>query len=466
MPGITLVGLGPGDPAALSQAARDALANGQVFLRTRHHPVVIQQAAPAGRPAFEDLLDSDTPLATVIERWIDTLLDAARTDAVVYAVPGNPLVGDATVRVLLQRAEEAAVPVNTIPASTVVDAATAALPPSALALGVQVLDTLDLALAAEHAPFGGGEAALSPLQPLLLTNPGPARVMAAACETLARLYPDSTTLLVLNHTPTGELHSVETALGSLADATGDMLAIYLAPVSPLESARHAAGLQRIVARLRAPGGCPWDREQTHQSLMRAGIEEAYEVLEAIERDDAAALREELGDLLLQVYLHAQIAEEAGEFTLEDVIGDLSAKLVRRHPHVFGEAHAADASDVLQRWDEIKRAERAERGVDEEAHPLGQIPAALPALMRAQTVLRRAIRAGLLPFDPDILQSRWRALAAGEEPVSAETLGDALLATALLAAEAGLDAEQALRERTLALEAAIRGHTAATPDDLY
>ena len=466
MPGITLVGLGPGDPAALSQAARDALANGQVFLRTRHHPVVIQQAAPAGRPAFEDLLDSDTPLAIVIERWIDTLLDAARTDAVVYAVPGNPLVGDATVRVLLQRAEEAAVPVRAIPGSGVVDAATAALPPSALASGVQVLDTLDLALAAEHAPFGGGEAALSPLQPLLLTNPGPARVMAAACETLARLYPESMTLLVLNHTPTGELHSVETALGSLADATGDMLAIYLAPVSPLESARHAAGLQRIVARLRAPGGCPWDREQTHQSLMRAGIEEAYEVLEAIERDDAAALREELGDLLLQVYLHAQIAEEAGEFTLEDVIGDLSAKLVRRHPHVFGEAHAADASDVLQRWDEIKRAERAERGVDEAAHPLGQIPAALPALMRAQTVLRRAVRAGLLPFDPDILQSRWRALAAGEEPVSAETLGDALLATALLAAEAGLDAEQALRERTLALEAAIRGHTAATPDDLY
>ncbi|HLT17847.1 MAG TPA: SAM-dependent methyltransferase, partial [Thermomicrobiales bacterium] len=181
MPGITLVGLGPGDPAALSQAARDALANGQVFLRTRHHPVVIQQAAPAGRPAFEDLLDSDTPLAIVIERWIDTLLDAARTDAVVYAVPGNPLVGDATVRVLLQRAEEAAVPVRAIPGSGVVDAATAALPPSALASGVQVLDTLDLALAAEHAPFGGGEAALSPLQPLLLTNPGPARVMAAAC---------------------------------------------------------------------------------------------------------------------------------------------------------------------------------------------------------------------------------------------------------------------------------------------
>ena len=466
MPGMTLVGLGPGDLSALSDAARDALTSGQVFLRTRHHSVVAQQASLASRPALEDLADTGAPLATIVERCADTLLDAARTNPVVYAVPGNPLVGDATVRALLKRAEEASVPVTTVPGSSILDAATAALSPSALTSGVQVLDTLDLALAAEGAPFSGGEAALLPLRPLLLTNPAPARVLAAARETLARFYPASTTPLVLSHVPMGGLKPAETALANLADAVDGALAVYIAPVSPLESARHADGLQRIVARLRAPGGCPWDREQTHRSLMRAGIEEAYEVLEAIERDDAAALREELGDLLLQVYLHAQIAEEAGEFTLEDVIGELSAKLVRRHPHVFGTAHAADASDVLKRWDEIKRAERAERGDDEEAHPLGRIPAALPALMRAQTVLRRAMRAGLFPLDPAALKSRWRALADGEEPVSAATLGDALLAAAVLAAEAGLDAEQALRDRTLEIEAAIRERPSATPDDLY
>lgn len=468
MPGITLVGLGPGDPAALSPAAREALARGPVFLRTHQHPVVQEQPALARMPAFVQRLTDDDSLTAALDRWVEHLITTASPHQVVYAVPGNPLVGDATVEALLRAAADADIPVTAIAAPGLLDAVAPALAPSALAAGVQVVDGLDLALAAERAPFAGGAAALSPLRPLLLVHPSPSPVLAMAHRTLARLYLPSAPVRVLAHSPEGVVARDETPLADLPaldSGETDTFAVYVAPVSPLEDGRHAAALQRIVARLRAPGGCPWDREQTHRSLMRSGIEEAYEVLEAIEQGDPAALREELGDLLLQVYLHAQIAEEAGEFTLEDVVGDLTAKLVRRHPHVFAEAHADTASDVVGHWDRIKRAEREARGVDTDEHPLGQIPTSLPALMRARTVLRRAQRAGLLPLDPTALHARLRAIAGGEEPVTGAAVADALLALTLLATEAGLDPEQLLRERTREIEAEVGRLSSGARDDL-
>jgi tetrapyrrole methylase family protein/MazG family protein len=153
-------------------------------------------------------------------------------------------------------------------------------------------------------------------------------------------------------------------------------------------------LVQLMARLRAPGGCPWDRKQTHESLKPYLLEEAYEVLETIDGKDAAALREELGDLLLQVVFHAQIGGEAGAFTIDQVLETLNEKLTRRHPHVFGEAKAANAEEVLHRWEEIKRAERSRtEPAQQPSSSLDGVPKTLPALLRAYQMQARASRVG-------------------------------------------------------------------------
>ena len=150
-------------------------------------------------------------------------------------------------------------------------------------------------------------------------------------------------------------------------------------------------LADLVARLRAPGGCPWDREQTHQSLKRNLLEEAYEALEAIDAGDPAALSEELGDLLVQIAFHADIAAESGQFAIGDVIARINRKLIRRHPHVFAGASAADAREVERNWERLKAAERAAAGTRQS--PVDGIPAALPALAAAQLMQDRVARAG-------------------------------------------------------------------------
>lgn len=202
-------------------------------------------------------------------------------------------------------------------------------------------------------------------------------------------------------------------------------------------------LRRLVAvmdRLRSPGGCPWDAEQTHASLVPYVLEEAYEVAEAVESGDRAHLREELGDLLLQVVFHARVAQEdpAEPFDLDDVADGLVAKLVRRHPHVFADADAPDADAVNRQWDRIKGEEKQRASV------LDGVPLALGALARAQKIASRAQRSGL-----DV------AAPAGDD------LGARLLALVQEARVTGQDAEGELRRTTAAWEARLRAAEAAT-----
>lgn len=204
------------------------------------------------------------------------------------------------------------------------------------------------------------------------------------------------------------------------------------------------GLRRIIATLRGPEGCPWDRVQTHRTLRPYLIEEAYETIAALDAGDPELLCEELGDLLLEVLLHVQIAEENGDFRLGDVINSISHKLVRRHPHVFGEAVAETPEAVVEQWDELKRRERGEQSA------LAGIPLSLPALAYAQAVQRRASRAG---FTFESAEQAWEALEEElEEFRSAQTpeeradeIGDALFALANVARWHDIDAEDALRD---------------------
>ena len=210
-------------------------------------------------------------------------------------------------------------------------------------------------------------------------------------------------------------------------------------------------LVRTMWRLRQPDGCPWDREQTHRSITKNMVEEAYEAVEAIEADDAAHLVEELGDVLEQVVLHAQIAADEGSFTIDDVVHGLNEKLVRRHPHVFGEhAAAGDGGEVQDIWDEVKAAERAVSGEGERPQGLlDSVPRSLPALMQAQKISKRAAKAG---FEWETVADIWdkvaeeRAEFEREEPGSEERaleFGDLLFALVNVARREGIDAEEAL-----------------------
>jgi MazG family protein len=206
----------------------------------------------------------------------------------------------------------------------------------------------------------------------------------------------------------------------------------------------------IVAQLRAPAGCPWDREQTHESLLPALIEEAYEVAGAVRAHDDANLREELGDLLLLVVMNSEIAREAGRFNISDVIGEVSEKLVRRHPHVFGESDAHDSGAVLKQWERIKREEKKD-----DSHYLAGLPAALPALMRAQKAQSKAARVNfdwselrdVIAKVEEELDEAKSATAKRDRPAIEDEIGDLLFAVVNFARKSKLDAESALQKAT-------------------
>lgn len=211
-----------------------------------------------------------------------------------------------------------------------------------------------------------------------------------------------------------------------------------------------ARLREIVARLRAPDGCPWDREQTHESLRSALLEETYELIEAIDHADDGNLREELGDLLLHVVMHAQMASERGAFQFDEVATEICEKLIRRHPHVFGDVSAENSTEVLRQWEQIKRAEKSDR-----KSLLDGMPRALPALMRAQTAQKKAARVGfdwsnvggvVAKLEEEIAELK-EALGKSDAAGMAEETGDLLFSVVNLARKLGLDAEMELGAAT-------------------
>ena len=249
-------------------------------------------------------------------------------------------------------------------------------------------------------------------------------------------------------------------MGSWTETGSSSLASITRDTSTLSDAREEMqSLVETIWRLRQPDGCPWDRKQTHESIGKNMIEEAYEALDCIEAGDEAHLREELGDVLMQVVLHAQIAADAGAFTMADVARDINDKLIRRHPHVFGGRSATSADEVLAIWDSVKLAEKGAKDVD--AAEAGErpegllegVPRSLPALMEAQKVSRKAASAG---FEWETVADVWdkvaeeRAEFEAEAPGTAEReleFGDLLFALVNVARKEGIDAESALRAST-------------------
>jgi len=236
-------------------------------------------------------------------------------------------------------------------------------------------------------------------------------------------------------------------------------------VSPLGEAIE------LMARLRAPDGCPWDREQTFDTIMRHTLEETYEVFDAIERRAWPELKDELGDLLLQVLFYSQMAAEVGYFTIEDVAANLNAKLIRRHPHIFGELSAENADEVKVHWERIKQAEKAAAGKRPDTGLLDGVPRHMPAMIEAEKLGKKAAKvgfdwpdsAGLFEKLAEEAEEIKAELASGAKEKAAEEVGDLLFTAVNLARHLGVDAEFALRganakfrRRFAAMEAAGGG----------
>ncbi len=442
-PGITLLGLGPGDPRLLTLEAWQALNEAsEIYLRTRQHPTVAGFPVALAIHSFDDLYERSESFAVVYEQITTQVLELGRRpQGVIYAVPGHPFVAEATGPEIARRARQEGIPLRVIEGLSFVEPALTALgldpfPHTALA------DALELA-AAHVPPF-------PPDVPALIGQLYSRRVAADVKLTLSEVYPDEHPVKLLHAagTPEALVESLSLYEIDRSPHIGLLTALY---VPPLGAGTSFEAFQEIIAHLRAPNGCPWDCEQTHLSLRPYLLEEAYEVLAALDSGDSQALREEFGDLLLQIVLHAQIASEEGEFRMADVLSGIHEKIVRRHPHVFGDVTVDGVGRVLQNWEKLKAEEREAKG-KAEASLLDSVPLALPALIQAIEYQKRAARVG---FDwrevtgvlDKICEEAGEVRTANDDQRAAE-LGDLLFAVVNLARWYKVDAESALRESNL------------------
>lgn len=434
-PGITIIGLGPGDSRQWTRAVEELLRQtGEVYLRTSRHPSVID--IPGKIYSFDamDQVIAGTGLAQQLAAEVMRL--GQRESGVIYAVPGHPL-EDPAAPAIRALAEAGQLPLTIMPGLSLAEAALTAL-------NLDTFHKLQFAAAVEvaqqhHPP-------LAPDQPALVTGLLSQALAAQLKQVLLNAYADNFAVTLIRGTeaiwsgPLAELDRQPQFDG--------LTSLYL-PADPANPGLPA--FQETIAHLRAPEGCPWDREQTHQSLRPFLLEETYEVLEALDAADPAALAEELGDLLLQIVLHTQIATGAGDFKMGDVIGHINRKLVRRHPHVFGDVTVNGVSEVTANWEAIKKAERSTGNAKPETLPsaLDGIPEALPALAQALTISKRAARVGFewsnIEGVLDKLIEEAREITEARNPVELESeIGDLLFTAVNLARWRNIDPESALR----------------------
>ncbi len=381
---ITVVGLGAGDAGDLTRKAWQTLENASVvYLRTERHPCVPHLPRRAFYESFDALYEAYDDFADVYNAICDRLLEAARAEPVVYAVPGDPLVGETTVMQLLARAAENGVAVEIVHGISFIEPMLRHAGIDALD-GLQILDGMTLA-AMHHPP-------INPQYPAFIGGVYSRAVASDVKLTLMNQYRDDFMVTLVHGAGTADAVAETLPLAEMdhSRAINHLTSLYVPALGRYTSFES---FQETMAHLRAPEGCPWDRKQTHASLRPYVIEEAYEVIDAIDREAWDELAGELGDLLLQVVLHAQIATEEGEFQMADVLDTVNRKMIRRHPHVWGKVDVnGSAERVKANWDDIKRAERAAQGASSDGL-LDKVNKALPALMVAYEYQRRAAQVG-------------------------------------------------------------------------
>ena len=444
---IIVIGLGPGAREHLTLSGWEILQqSGRIFLRTEIHPVVpwlVEKGVSF--QTFDSYYEEAADFSQVYLRIADVLLQKASSGPLVYAVPGHPLVAEASVELLLSKAAEAGLTVHVVPSVSFLDVLLVALNIDP-ANGLHILDGLQLNIQRPTPDVGN-----------IVTQVHSRMIASDVKLSLSEYYPEEHLIKVVKAAGVpGEERIEELPLYELdrLDWIDHLTSVYLPPcrdkavwsektcLYPLDP------ITSVMAALRAPNGCPWDKEQNHHSLGAYMLEEAYEVLEAVSEGDMNKLCEELGDLLLQIVFHAQIAGENKGFDMNDIVAVITEKMIRRHPHVFSTIQVKDSAEVLVNWEKIKKEERK---AEKPKSNLDGIPKGLPALVRAAKVQSKAAlvgfdwpdyRGALLKVDEELIELK-EAVSTGDTVLMQGELGDLIFAAVNVARFLKIDSETAL-----------------------
>jgi tetrapyrrole methylase family protein/MazG family protein len=433
---LHVIGLGPSGLEQLTlgnyRRIREAK---KVFVRTAEHLCVQELIAEGiGVESFDEVYATELSFEAVYERIIELLRrELQQGSEVVYAVPGHPMVAEKTVQLIREKlAQEFEVVIH--PAMSFVEEIFRALK----------FDPIDGVLVRNYDALK--DVGLTGQEWLIIPQVYNKLIASEVKLDLMTSYPDDAWVYVVQALGTHLEQVNRLPLYELDHRTFDHLTTIVLP--PNSDVISFSKLAKVMATLRSEGGCAWDREQTHDTLKPCLIEESYEVLEAIEKRDMYNLCEELGDLLLQVVFHTQLASENGEFEHQDVLRGIIQKLIRRHPHVFGREKAETAEDVILTWDRIKQEEK---GSENDEAAFFKDPLGLPALMWASATQRRAAKVG---FDWPDLDGPWEKVQEELQELKSaltsgigvrEELGDLLFAVVNLSRFLKLDAEEVLRD---------------------
>lgn len=450
--GITIIGLGPGPASLITRQAWEWIQSlDEIYLRTNQHPAVGDLPQKLKKYSFDEYYQRGESFEEVYENIVTNVLRLGeQTRGVTYAVPGDPFVAEVTTPAIVKRAGQAGIPVHVLSGVSFIEPIISALGIDPFS-GMVLMDALQLGKS--HHPI------FPPSLPVIIAQMYSIMVASEVKLTLMASYPDEFPVRLIHGAGTNQQVFEDLALYEIdrSQKIGLMTSLYLPPLSPDCSIES---FQETVAHLRSPEGCPWDQEQTHSSLRPNLLEEAYEVLTALDSNDFNAMKEEFGDLLLQIVLHAQIASEEGEFTLSDVIRGINQKVIRRHPHVFGDWKVGDSAEVKKNWEKLKSEERRENGTTETKGILAGVPEALPALCQAQEIQDRAARVGfdwadVSPVIQKVEEELEEVKRSRTKSERENELGDLLFAVVNLARWNKVDAESALRAMNLRFKKRFR-----------
>ena len=419
---LIVVGLGAGRKGLMTEETKRLLTEEAcVRLRTAKHPTVTELGEEGYTfSSFDHIYDEKDTFDEVYTTITDECLALAKeTGRLVYAVPGSPLVAEKTVQMLRARAKEEGVSLTILPAMSFLEVLYVRLGVDPIN-GLVILDGDDI-----------GDLPPDNVAALVITQVYDRAVASEVKLALMEQYDDEQPVTFVRNLGLDDEEVRVIPLYELDRQPNidHLTSVYVPRREKRTATFDTTPLEDVMTTLRSPGGCPWDIEQTHDSLRRYMIEEVYEVIEAIENEDAPLLCEELGDLLLQIVFHARVAEECGEFSMQDVIDGVTEKMIRRHPHVFGDISVRDAGEVLVNWEAIKAKEKEGKRTS----ALDGVSPGLPALMAAFKLQKKAAKVG---FDWTEVKDVWEkvreelgelaeASAEGDMKAVEEEFGDVL-----------------------------------------
>jgi tetrapyrrole methylase family protein / MazG family protein len=395
---IYIFGLGAGDIEQLPLGVYRKLKTASpLFLRTKEHPVAKElQEEGISFTSFDFIYEKHEQFAEVYQEITAILLEQAKKSDIFYAVPGHPLVAEKTVQLLLEAERRNECRVVIEGGQSFLDALFTALKIDPIE-GFQLMDATS---------FQGDEWSLT--KHTIFCQVYDSFIASDVKLTLMEQLPDDYPVYIVTAAGSKEEKVTKVPLYELdrVATLNNLTIVYVPPVRDEKLLYHRfETLRRVIATLRGPNGCPWDRKQTHASLKRYLLEETYELFEAIDDHDDDHMIEELGDVLLQVMLHAQIGEDEGMFSIDDVIRGITEKMIRRHPHVFGDVTVDNAEQVVENWQRIKEKEKETK--EEPVSLLADVPKSLPSTLKAYELQKKAAKVG---FDWDDVEPMWEKVA--------------------------------------------------------